>query len=69
MPKPIQVPLLGIGIALLASSVLLSWTGLVDNISLTLSNPPLLVAGAAAVLIVAVAVIKWQTRGGRTTMV
>ncbi len=69
MLKPIQVPLLGIGIALLASSVLLSWTGLVDNISLTLSNPPLLVAGAAAVLIVAVAVIKWQTRGGRTTMV
>ena len=67
--RPLQVPLLVIGVALLAVPAVLDWGGFVNNLSRIVSDPPLLVSAVAAVLLIAMAVIKWQTRGGRTTMV
>jgi len=67
--KPLQVPFLVIGLALFAVPVVFDWAGFVGNLNGILSNPPLLVSAVAAVLLVAVGVIKWQTRGGRNTMV
>jgi len=67
--KPLQVPLLVVGLALFAVPAVLDWGGFVSNVSEILSNPQLLASDVGAVLLVAVAVIKWQTRGGRTTMV
>jgi hypothetical protein len=67
--KPIQVPLLVLGLALFAAPAVLYWSDFVSNVDVVLSDPPLLVACIALVLLIATAVIRWQTRGGRTTVV
>jgi hypothetical protein len=69
MLKPIQLPLLVIGIALFAVPAVLYSGGIAHNVENAFSDPFLLIAGIAAVLVVAVAVVKWGTRDGRTTMV
>ena len=67
--KPVQVPLLVLGLVLFLAPAILYWNGFVHNLTAVLSNPLLLAADAALVFLVAVGVIKWQTRGGRSTMV
>ena len=67
--KPVQLPLLVLGLVLFLAPAILYWNGFVNNLTAVLSDPLLLVADVALVLLVAVAVIKWQIRGGRTTMV
>lgn len=69
MLKPIQLPLLVIGIGLFAVSAIFYSGGIAHNMEHVFSDPFLLVAGAVAVLVVAVVVVKWQTRGGRATVV
>lgn len=67
--KPIQLPLLVAGIALFIVSAVLSSGGIVRNVKYAFVNPLLLLASVAAILVVSVAVVKWQTRGSRTTVV
>jgi hypothetical protein len=67
--KPAQWPLLIIGFALLAVPVVLNAGGFVQGAESLLSDPFLLVAGAAAVFVVGFAVVKWETRGGRKAIV
>ena len=67
--KPIQWPLLVIGIVLLVTPLVVYAGGVARSVRSVVSDPFMLVAGAVAVAVVAVAVVKWQTRGGRTTVV
>ena len=67
--KPIQLPLLALGLALFLAPAVLYWNDFVHNATAVFSDPLLLAADAAMILLVAFAVIKWQTRSGKTTMV
>jgi hypothetical protein len=67
--KPVQLPLLVLGLVLFLTPAVLYWSDFVHNLTGVFSDPLLLAADAALVLLVAIAVIKWQTRGGKTTMV
>lgn len=69
MLRPIQLPLLVIGIALFAAPAVLYSGGIIRNVEDAFSDPFLPFTSAVATLVVAVAVVKWQTRRGRTTVV
>jgi hypothetical protein len=43
--------------------------GFVQNARTVLADPLFLAVSILAVIVVSAAVVKWQTRGGRTTMV
>ena len=67
--KPIQLPLLALGLVMFLAPAVLYWNDFVHNLMAVFSDPVLLAADAALLLLVALAVIKWQTRGRQTTMV
>jgi LexA-binding, inner membrane-associated putative hydrolase len=67
--KPVQLPLLIMGFALLALSIAVTSSTIIGNIETSLSDLPFLFAAIATVLLVGLFVVKWQIRGGRTTVV
>jgi hypothetical protein len=67
--KSIQLPLLFVGVALFLVPAALYWSDLVSHLTWVFSDPLQILGDIALVIVVAVAVIKWETRDGSTTMV
>jgi hypothetical protein len=67
--RPIQVPLLLVGLGLFAISGILDLGGVAQYEAAIVPDPTASLAGVAVIIAVAVIVVKWQTRGGRTTVV
>lgn len=67
--KPIQLPLLVAGVALLTLWFVLFRTTIIQNIETTFADPLPILAGVIAIPLVAYILIRWYTRSGKNAIV
>ena len=67
--KPIQFPLLIVGVALLAFWFVLFGSKILQNLEIVFADPVLIIAGTVSVPIVAYLLVKWYTRDNKTAIV
>ncbi|MDA4112355.1 MAG: metal-dependent hydrolase [Thaumarchaeota archaeon] len=67
--KPIQFPLLVVGVALLALWFVLYRVAIYQNLQIIFADPLIIIVGTITVPVVTYILVKWYTRGGKTAIV